>query len=512
MQKFRLFILGVFLSLATVSPVFADSLTLRLPDFVHGAHIRYTDAYFSIGLVNLPSTAHLGTVYFWPLDPAQTNGGQIPVSIGLTGYAAADCSGAPLWSTSTSTTITVPAATSTYPVAISFGSGSQDLTGAGCVHGTLLSGYSSNALAYWLLDDLSEPAIVITDEFGTDLLGTDPNATRIVSVTPPDKSTQATSTIFSLKASVVISPNDFSAGEFVHMHLYSNGFLASQVVGPLFPYYESQATSLVEDHVFPITASGAYEFSTTTDLQGVGLYYITTTIEKPNAGFLATLTNIYDYFIGGTDNAVGQTLVSTTTKFTLATTTAIDELTQGSVDVANIKAVAKCDTSADFFSNLSSCVYQKFLLVDPNALQGEWDYFHSTILLRAPWGYVTRFFDIVSLQTTAVEPPALTYTFGSSSPAALTGQTISFQVWDHTDVITTIKSDDGQNKDIWEIIDPYVKLIVAFGVLGVILGDLLGLHFNEPEWRESEVISVSQKQGGQPVARRTKSWSRHIDA
>lgn len=153
-------IIGVFF---VILPVHADSIILNLPDNVKGGHIRYQDAFSTFGALNSLSTGTLGTFGFWPLDPNQTNGGNIPVTITLRGYSDVGCSSL-LWTEASSTNITIPVASSTYPVLVDFSGNFRSLIGTQCIGGQVLSNYSSNAIAYWENDTTNGFAFVVTDQ------------------------------------------------------------------------------------------------------------------------------------------------------------------------------------------------------------------------------------------------------------------------------------------------------------------------------------------------------------
>ena len=107
-----------------------------------------------------------------------------------------------------------------------------------------------------------------------------------------------------------------------------------------------------------------------------------------------------------------------------------------------------------------------------------------------PLGYVTRLVEIVSLQE-ATMPPALSYTFGTSAPEELEGRTLSYQIFDYFGFVAEIEADDGSGKNVWDIINPYIQVIVSLGVLGVILFDLMQLgvpHFYGSDTGNARVV------------------------
>lgn len=84
-----------------------------------------------------------------------------------------------------------------------------------------------------------------------------------------------------------------------------------------------------------------------------------------------------------------------------------------------------------------------------------------------PLGYLTRFVAILSSSTT-VQPPPLSYTFGSAvASTGITG-TYSFQVFDHLNTVATVV-DDTNGKNIWDIFMPFWNIVVYLSLFFVIV-------------------------------------------
>lgn len=138
-----------------------------------------------------------------------------------------------------------------------------------------------------------------------------------------------------------------------------------------------------------------------------------------------------------------------------------------------------CNFAGSF--DFGDCLAFLFLPT-PYDLKLVWEDFSSDVLSVFPLGYVTRMVDIF-VNTGAVKPPALTYTFSdtndsSVSGTGLEGATLSFQIFDHFDVLNSINSDQADNKNIWDIIMPFFNTLVSLAVFLVILGDIMGGGFN----------------------------------
>jgi len=230
-----------------------------------------------------------------------------------------------------------------------------------------------------------------------------------------------------------------------------------------------------DDFTLPITASGSFSVSTTSHVIHSGVYQAYAAIQKPKYSifgiaipfFTDTLASVTWQFTGGTSTASeladGALLLGSTGFTTSASSTVVD---------------LSCHVGTDF--SITDCI-NNLIFPDTNELQKIFDDFHDTFLVKAPIGYVTRFVTIMSGNVTAVKPPPIiNYSFGSSSPQILRTLTASdpiyFQPFDHLTELNSVRSDNGTNKTVWDVIDPVMKLLVSMAVLSVILGDLIELR------------------------------------
>lgn len=162
----------------------------------------------------------------------------------------------------------------------------------------------------------------------------------------------------------------------------------------------------------------------------------------------------------------------------------VDSITQStnewSAAIANgtastTAALSACNPLSGF--DIGLCLGSLFV-PNRNQLSDDFDALRIGVFQHVPWGYVNQFYLDFSTST-PVEPPALTYTFGSSSPAVLQGKTYSMQIFDYFGLIGTVKADDGSNKNIWDIFDPFFQLLVNLAVVMVVISDVIGLGFYE---------------------------------
>ncbi|MHB8660666.1 MAG: hypothetical protein ACYC75_01855 [Minisyncoccota bacterium] len=301
----------------------------------------------------------------------------------------------------------------------------------------------------------------------------------IASTTPADLQNTATSTSYYFGTQGTIEASDIGSNMNVTMQYY-NDTLAQAAVSP----------SVVTKYItFPLTASTTenFSFSTTTDMSDapLGRYYLTTTINKDEFSLFG-----FSFWSTAIARKVTTFYVSTTTAHIYVT--GYDSLVDLS-NPANITAIEAGITTCDFsWGDLASTTKISSFLTclvvpDSSSLAITFNQFQQNVLTLAPWGYITRFVNILA-STTPVEPPPLTYRFGSSSPAVLQAYTasdpITFQVFDYmgsSSPLLQIKADDGSNKNVWDIIDPFVTFLVTVGVLLVILGDIMGFSMPSGE-------------------------------
>lgn len=295
-----------------------------------------------------------------------------------------------------------------------------------------------------------------------------PNVTRIISVDPYDGEVVSTSTPTMFGFTGYVASEDFDDDMYVQLNYKNNASVAGSMAVSLFAIDDSLNPGLEQgEYVYELPSSGFFSFSTTTTLDLIGKYTMTVDIVDP--GFLGL-----SFF--------GDTLVSTTTSFTVATSTAFDYLQEDNVSAASALSEANapnCDTVS--LLNVKDYVYCLFVPTETDyALI--FNSFYNGLLSKWPIGYVTRFVAVVTTETT-LQPPPISYTFGSSSPAVLQGLSYEMQLFDHFDEINSIRTDDGENLSIWQVIDKYFTPLVAVAVLFVIFFDLLSLEIDIGSFR-----------------------------
>jgi len=299
--------------------------------------------------------------------------------------------------------------------------------------------------------------------------------TRVISLSPANGTTTATSSAFELEGTINIMPVDYVEGTVFRLMVMHKSSM--QQVSML-QAWETAVNGTYVGTVgfeFPVSATGIYTFSTTSDFSAYpeGEYAIQGAIIIPGetGGLWDRFLDMFEQYGGGVGD---ERLYEKNSTFIIGQLTWYDEVVNSVVESRQMTMTNSlvCSPFSEDFE-IVDCMY--FLIVPSTAqLQSLVDNLFTSVLRIAPLGYVTRFLEIVTLSDPTM-PPALTYTDGTSAPEALQDRTVSFQIFESFDLVTTIVADDGSNKNIWDIVTPFFDTIIALGVLGVILFDVISL-------------------------------------
>jgi hypothetical protein len=306
--------------------------------------------------------------------------------------------------------------------------------------------------------------------------------TTISTVTPHDLTIHATSTTFTFGATGYLYYTDLSSTTVLRITYYNNG-LASIVASP------SVVSHVIE---FPITDVGFFSFSTTTSLTDpLGVYYMKTEILDSSSP-----STVFTYFSCWIIESYcqGSIITASSTEFDLSSTTSLAYYNNGDAITkwGNNGSEHPEDYGTTVSTGIEFCNINPFseggsllttieCLFKPtgNEVQTLWSDARDNVFSIFPLGYFTRFIVLIALPT-PVEPPPLSYSFGSSSPTVLRAITASdpiyFQPWDRFDELESIRSDQGNNKNLWDIVDIYFTIAVSFATLVYILNRLIGLE------------------------------------
>jgi len=176
--------------------------------------------------------------------------------------------------------------------------------------------------------------------------------------------------------------------------------------------------------------------------------------------------------------------LSTTTYFTVGSTThsgnirndveeADDDYFATSTDVYAV-VNASCNPFSSGF-DVGLCIYS--IVAPPSGILDErLNEIKSQVLTIAPWGYLTRFFVIISGNATTTLP-VIDFVFATSSP--LFGYDIHldpFGTLEEADNIINATSTSANPQTIWEIMSQVVNIIVYLMLAFMIIKDLTNSH------------------------------------
>lgn len=292
------------------------------------------------------------------------------------------------------------------------------------------------------------------------------DSTRIDSVVPVSGSTVSTSTSFVLSASGFIKSTDFSSNNLLRFKFVRQQDLQQSVSSPELLYTSIDV---------PISASGVFEISTTTNLIRSGEYRLITQIRQDTF-----LSSALGFFSMGVLGDLGL-LISTTTTFIASSRTALDIFTASTTKAINdfMSSSTISSSSCTTWSGFSLVDCLSFMLVwQPSLMDAPIEQIRTGFLTYAPFGYVTRFGEILFGSATSTLP-----TISVNMPAGLgmAGENFHFNPWqwffvDGAPVKDEIVSNDSDQKNVWEIFNSFITIIVYLSLLLTIIKDLTGVH------------------------------------
>jgi len=304
-------------------------------------------------------------------------------------------------------------------------------------------------------------------------------STRFISVTPYDGETIATSSTYTVGGHVYISPDDFEDGEVLDI-----GFDNETVdaVTGISAYQAFQSAGQAFSHIqFPLTEGDNNLSTTTTITFNGGITTMSQKVLKPTT--LSSLP-VLDWFFSP------NTLIATTTTFTLGTSTSLDQIIhQGGDAVVNYlltgtttNDVLDCNPTS---FHLTACLVS-IIWPSNSSIQSFLASIQGQFLSKPPFGYITRTLAIFNSTATSTLPE-LSVTVPAGYPGA--GESVDFSAWNVLgtgSILDTATSTDGRT--FREVAEPYWLLLLGFFMGLAILHDLLGLRH----------VYLSHKPGGHP--------------
>ena len=179
-------------------------------------------------------------------------------------------------------------------------------------------------------------------------------------------------------------------------------------------------------------------------------------IMSSSTQFIAGYQTAYDQFIASTTQSSSEFFASST------------------ITLADAKKY--CSLSLDF--SISDCFGVVFGW-QSGPMATAFNNIKNGFFSYVPFGYVTRFVTVIT-DTSTTTLPSLTYTFPASAPGFMANADFTFNPWqyfytDGSPVKDEIVANDGSGKNIWEIFEPIINIIVYITLLFMIIRDLTGI-------------------------------------
>lgn len=306
--------------------------------------------------------------------------------------------------------------------------------------------------------------------------------THIQSVSPYNGQIIASSSLpWPFNTTGYVNDTDWKEGARIRIKVDRN--TDQQAVGAYLAFQSAFGNYTYED----ITQAGIFNLSTTSinntfGINRVGDYKVRWEIQTPGIGVHWWILNF---------NVNYNTLVSTSTSFTVGTSTAIDVITTKQTDFLNQLAnstgdqLATCqfswfNTAVDFSlgSHLMQCfagIMSYLFVPSPDQMSLTVQQIRSGILYNAPWGYATRFVDILQNTSTSTLP-----TFTAYVPISATASTsLTYDPGDMLDGAASLLDSinaNGTDKNAKDIIAPMIQLFIAITVVLIIARDLMHMR------------------------------------
>lgn len=295
--------------------------------------------------------------------------------------------------------------------------------------------------------------------------------THIVAVTPYDGQTVATSSNITLGAEVYVNAADIPAGGSISVR---------QVFSPYIPGCSPTTCNITLTYATSSPGDSVFSTTTPTTIDGFtlppGTYALNTSFYKSTQstnGFIAFLQTL-----GIVPN--GSDIISTSTTFVYgypsASENQVSSTTQSISDylASSTADLSACVTSFDFIT----CADILFTPPQEQILQTI-STFRQQFLSYYPWGFVTRFFSLLSSNATSTLPSftvniAMPYSQGGGSGAS---EDLTFNEQQIlTNGASALNGIDERGGSLnWQgVLEPFVQLFIAITLLYIIVHDLIG--------------------------------------
>jgi len=298
-------------------------------------------------------------------------------------------------------------------------------------------------------------------------------ATRIDTVTPYNGQTLATSSTQTIGATGYLNTADLNEKSELDIRLTQTG--KAFFVGQCADVICSQASQTgALTFTYPLITASPFTYSSTTGALPYGEYTMTSYIRTG------------DYCLFGFC-LTQKTIVSTTTTFTLATSTAQDLAYHRTMNTINI--LGNVSSTTDFSDcaiatlNLLSCggdLIAYAFIPTSDAITSNVQQLHDDVLVKFPIGYVTDFVSILASSTASSTLPLIDATIPDGIAGA--GSHIHLDLAHSLDFVLNATTSSFNNSSasstqtFYEITSGYWKIIVYLGAGFYIIARIIGSH------------------------------------
>lgn len=305
--------------------------------------------------------------------------------------------------------------------------------------------------------------------------------TRFIDTLPDVSATSSATT--SVGVYMYVNSTDYPVSDnyFLRLKFQPDAWVACTQSGALYDALETCTGDFAMSDPFEVDISDEY----------FGSYFWATTTS--HFGTYGKWNGVYEFRKKGILGLYSTLIISTSTQFIVGTTSPMDLVRENIASTtaaqysenksaimsilasttANLKQVCTPDLWGGDFS-LGDCLVLIFY-PGSNALQDD----ISLIFTIPPVSYAYRFFNIFTDTEATSSLPSLSYTFASSSAFSMVG-TVSFDpfgaVLDAGSIVSQAKSDRDDQKNVWDIFEPVIRLIVYLTLGFIIIRDLTGIH------------------------------------
>lgn len=295
--------------------------------------------------------------------------------------------------------------------------------------------------------------------------------TRIINTTPVG--TISSSTSPTLGYTGYLNINDIDSYSRVIYQLSNSNSSFQQCADVICSEFSQNSITITR--TTNLATFGLFGDSTTTPPLPIGKYYVKITIQKGSYCLFGICAGHQDIY-------------ATTTSFLVATSTKIDKLKNSVSDyIAGLSSNANnfedCSVLSFSFFSCFADLATLFFVPNTQSIQYAIDSTKTGFLAKPPFGYLTRFTDIlVSSSTTAL--PAFTVPIRTQESTTTGTINLTYDMNDMVLGAGTVLADtrDPYNgKNFKDIFLPIIQFIVAMSVLVVIVKDIMGSHKHQSD-------------------------------